>query len=109
MSDETTPIRTTRLTDQLLVVFREEGEKALQAGEEYRARVQPLVERAAGIAAKVAAGQVLGQDTRELEADLRAIYLNIRTAGAIVVADQVRERFVAIARRGMVALFAALA
>lgn len=99
----------TPLTDQLLAVFQQEGEKALQAGEQFRAVAQPLVERAALLAARVAAGQVLGQDTRELEADLRAVYLNIKAAGAVVVAQQMNERFVNIARRGMVALFAALA
>lgn len=99
----------TPLTDQLLAVFQQEGEAALQAGEQFRAVAQPLVERAALLAARVAAGQVLGQDTRELEVDLRAVYLNIKAAGAVVVAQQMNERFVNIARRGMVALFAALA
>ncbi len=108
MSDETTP-RGVRLVDQLHAVFREEGEKAIQAGEDYRAAVQPLVERAAGITAKVAAGQLVGQNTDALEADLRAIFLNIKAAGAIIVAEQLRERFVAVAKRGAVALFAALA
>lgn len=99
----------TPITDQLHAVFKEEGEKALQAGEEFRAVAQPLVERAARLAAQVAAGQILGQDTRELETDLRAVYLNIKAAGAIVVAEELRARFLGIARRGLVALFAALA
>lgn len=99
----------TPLTDQLHAVFKEEGEKALQAGEQFRAVAQPLVERAALLAARIAAGQILGQKTDDLAADLRAVYLNIQTAGAIVVAREMQERFVNIARRGMVALFAALA
>ncbi len=108
MSDETPP-RGLRLPDQLHAIFREEGELAIRASEDYRAEVQPLVERAAGITAKIAAGQLVAQNTDELEADLRAIYLNIKATGAIIVADQLRERFIAVAKRGAVALFAALA
>ena len=99
----------TILTEELFDVFRSEGELALQAGEQFRAVSQPLVERASVLAARVTAGQFLGQDTAELEADLRAVYLNIKAAGAIIVAKQVQERFVAVAKRGMAVLFAALA
>lgn len=97
------------ITDQLLDIFKQEGELALQAGEEFRAKAQPLVERAAMLAAQVYADKIMGMDTIEKEADLRAIYLNIKTSGAVVVAYELRERFVAIAQRGMAALFAALA